>query len=199
MSYFSVNFKRLRKQKGLTQAQVAAYLGVTKSTISNYESGYVEHLDSHEKLARIAELFGVTINELLNEPKITVTTPDPEKPELVEIPSFPLDQNGERAKIALTRDVLGKGEFLGFRIIDESLKIGRLEQGDMVICLRTENVPEDELALVLIEKRTHLLRYVKVDADNIFLFTEKSGEPTVYPKDKVDILGKAVKKFCNFN
>ena len=197
MSNFSSNFKKFRKQKGFTQSQVAEYLGVNKSTISNYESGYSEP-GSHDKLARIAELFGVTIHELLGK-VLLGEDPEPQNHELVEIPSFPLNKNGVREKIFLPRILLGDGEFLAFHITDASLKVSSFEKGDLAICRRAESVPDDALALVLVEKNKHLLRYVKEDADNIFLFTEKSGEPAVYPKDKVDILGKAVKKFSNFN
>lgn len=198
MSYFSENFKKFRKQKGLTQAQVAAYLGVTKSTISNYESGYVERLDSHERLARIAELFGVTINVLLGKSTLG-EDPEPQEPEMVDIPSFPLDQNGKRVKLALPRFFLGDGEFLAFYITDDSLKESHMKPGDLVLCIRTEKVPENELALVLIEKRTHLLRYIREDDNSFSLYTEKNGMPTKYPKDKVDVLGKAFKKFSGLN
>ena len=62
-----VNFgnvlKTLRLKKGMTQAQLAQKLGVTKSVISAYETGL--RLPSYEILIHIAKLFNVSTDYLL--------------------------------------------------------------------------------------------------------------------------------------
>ena len=60
---FSQRLKQLRKDKHLTQAQVAQRIGVTSSMVSSYETDI--RLPSYEVMVRIADLFGVTVDYLL--------------------------------------------------------------------------------------------------------------------------------------
>ncbi len=60
---FSQRLKKLRKEKHLTQAQVAACVGVTASMVSSYETDI--RLPSYDVMIRIANLFGVTVDYLL--------------------------------------------------------------------------------------------------------------------------------------
>lgn len=63
MVEFSQRLKQLRKEKHLTQAQVAERIGVTASMVSSYETDI--RLPSYEVLVKIATLFGVTVDYLL--------------------------------------------------------------------------------------------------------------------------------------
>lgn len=60
---FSQRLKQLRKDKHLTQAQVAQLVGVTPSMISSYETDI--RLPSYEVMVRLADVFGVTVDYLL--------------------------------------------------------------------------------------------------------------------------------------
>ncbi len=60
---FSQRLKQLRKDKHMTQAQVAARIGVTASMVSSYETDI--RLPSYEVMVQIADLFGVTVDYLL--------------------------------------------------------------------------------------------------------------------------------------
>ena len=53
----------LRKKKGLTQKQLAAFLGVTDKAVSRWENGY--GLPDVSLLPKIAAAFDVTVDELL--------------------------------------------------------------------------------------------------------------------------------------
>lgn len=63
MVEFSQRLKQLRKDKHLTQAQVAKRIGVTASMVSSYETDI--RLPSYEVMVRIADVFGVTVDYLL--------------------------------------------------------------------------------------------------------------------------------------
>ena len=63
MVEFSQRLKQLRKDKHLTQAQVAKRIGVTASMVSSYETDI--RLPSYEAMVRIADVFGVTVDYLL--------------------------------------------------------------------------------------------------------------------------------------
>jgi transcriptional regulator with XRE-family HTH domain len=60
---FSQRLKKLRKDKHLTQAQVAERIGVTASMVSSYETDI--RLPSYEVMLRIADVFGVSVDYLL--------------------------------------------------------------------------------------------------------------------------------------
>ena len=60
---FSQRLKKLRQDKHLTQAQVAARVGVTASMVSSYETDI--RLPSFEVMVRLADMFGVTVDYLL--------------------------------------------------------------------------------------------------------------------------------------
>lgn len=60
---FGTTLKELRKAAGLTQAQLAAQIGVTKSVISFYE--LQERAPSPDVLVKCAAIFHVTTDYLL--------------------------------------------------------------------------------------------------------------------------------------
>lgn len=60
---FSHRLKQLRKDKHLTQVQVAERIGVTASMVSSYETDI--RLPSYEVMLRIADIFGVSVDYLL--------------------------------------------------------------------------------------------------------------------------------------
>ncbi|MBE5933651.1 MAG: helix-turn-helix domain-containing protein [Lachnospiraceae bacterium] len=66
MNYFGENFKRLRKDKGLNQEQLAEIFNVAdRSTISRWETGSVEpDLDT---LIQISDYFDVSLDELIKK------------------------------------------------------------------------------------------------------------------------------------
>lgn len=64
MNTFGEFLYKLRKEKGMTQAELAEKLGVTNKAVSKWETG--EAMPETSLLLPIAEIFGVTVDELLN-------------------------------------------------------------------------------------------------------------------------------------
>ena len=60
-----MNIKLLRVSQNLSQAQLAALLGVNQTAVSQWERGVVS--PRAETLKKLAVVFGVTIDQLLNE------------------------------------------------------------------------------------------------------------------------------------
>lgn len=60
---FGENLKTLRKNKGITQEELAARLNVVRQTISKWEKGQ-SVLDA-EMLAKLAEIFEVPVSQLI--------------------------------------------------------------------------------------------------------------------------------------
>lgn len=64
---FNERLRELRKQAGLTQAQVAKKLDVDQSAVSLWENGVNAPCRKYHK--KLARLFGVTVEELLGVKK----------------------------------------------------------------------------------------------------------------------------------
>ena len=67
-----LNIKEIRLQQGLTQADVAAALGVSSVVYSRYETGTRQ--PSIDILVQMADIFGVTVDYLLGRQDITDST-----------------------------------------------------------------------------------------------------------------------------
>lgn len=72
---------QVRKAAGLTQADIAARLSVSRQAVSRWESG--QSKPSTEKLLALGELYGVSIDRLLNtenadKPAVETASDEPE-------------------------------------------------------------------------------------------------------------------------
>lgn len=66
-SNFAANLKRLRMAKGLSQADIAAKLGVSGPSISGWEKGRAR--PKEDRLSDLAGLLGVPVTQLLVDPQ----------------------------------------------------------------------------------------------------------------------------------
>ena len=71
---------RLRKERGLTQKQVAEQTGLVQELVSNYELDKLRL--NAEMIVRFAEVLGVTTDELLRGKKSAKARPAEEQPSL---------------------------------------------------------------------------------------------------------------------
>ena len=67
---FKDNLKQLRTEKGLTQAQLAEKLFVSRSTVAKWENGL--GLPNPESMAALEEIFGITAQEIATKEPETV-------------------------------------------------------------------------------------------------------------------------------
>ena len=84
--------KALRQEKGLTLEQVAAVVGVGKSTVRKWETGMIANM-KRDKIAGLAKALGTTTDYLMGWPE---NNNSPSELELTE---------GEKALIKLLRRV----------------------------------------------------------------------------------------------
>lgn len=61
---FKDNLSELRRMHGMSQEELADKIGVSRQTLSKYETG--ESLPDIEKCKQIADVFGVSIDDMLN-------------------------------------------------------------------------------------------------------------------------------------
>jgi len=67
MRYASI-LRKLRKENGLTQKQVADFLHLDRSTYTYYETGHTKA--NTDVLIDLARLYGISISELTGEPPL---------------------------------------------------------------------------------------------------------------------------------
>lgn len=66
---FGENLQRIRKEKKITQQELATRLNITKNTISNWETNLTQ--PSIEQIKLLCEMFEITPNELYGSNKET--------------------------------------------------------------------------------------------------------------------------------
>ena len=74
---FNEKLQELRKQKGLTQEELAEILFVSRTAVSKWESG--RGMPSIESLKAISKLFAVTLDDLLSSEELLVIAEDDHK------------------------------------------------------------------------------------------------------------------------
>ena len=91
----------LRKQKGLSQEELANRLNVSRQTISKWEVG--DSTPDMEKLIAISDMFQISLDELMMDKVQTQTGETPSKAEIVnELKEKVLtDENKKKAKKVL--------------------------------------------------------------------------------------------------
>ena len=91
----------LRKQKGLSQEELAHRLNVSRQTISKWEVG--DSTPDMEKLIAISDMFQISLDELVMDKVQTQTGETPSKAEIVnELKEKVLtDENKKKAKKVL--------------------------------------------------------------------------------------------------
>ena len=87
MSAFSSQLRRLRKERGLTQEQLAVQLYVTRQTISNWENDRAQ--PDYEMLSAIAAVLETPLSVLLGEEPAGVCPPLPSSGQTNDAPSEP--------------------------------------------------------------------------------------------------------------
>ena len=74
MNEFGNNLYTLRKNKGMTQQDIADKLGVTNKAVSKWETG--EAFPETAQLVPLADMFGVTVDDLLRGRATTMREPE---------------------------------------------------------------------------------------------------------------------------
>lgn len=212
MSKFSDRFKQLRKQRNLSQQDLANQLGYTKSRVNMYERG--EREPSYEVLEEIAGYFNVDLdylhgksdipnrNEWLKAINASASAPD----NIIPMPS--------KSSIPLVGDIACGTPILAeenregdvdlpehihadfaLRCKGDSMINARIYDGDIVYIRQQDTVEHGEIAAVLIGTEATLKRVFLFD-DHITLEAENPQyRPLSYWGDEMNdvrILGKAV-------
>ena len=186
MSIFSEQLRRYRAEAGLSQSELAAAIGISKSSINMYERG--EREPGFATLSALCGVFGVEPSVLLNGGGQPAAVPM-----LGEIacgqPIFAnrepcIPPAGIRADFAL-------------RAHGDSMIGARITDGDLIFIRRTDTVENGAIAAVAIDDTATLKRiYYYPEEQKLSLNAENPRyAPLIFvgeELERVHVLGKAV-------
>lgn len=187
----------LRKKAGITQAELAAQLGVDRSTYTKYENGQSE--PSFEMLQKMAAIHGVSVDFLMSGPSAGRSAGAVSIPVLGDVAAgIPIDAienviDYEEIDAAMA----ATGEYFGLRIKGASME-PRIREGDVVIVRKQEDAQTGDTAVVLVNGDSATVKRIKKEPGGISLIPNNPAYDTQYYSNAeicdlpVRIIGKVV-------
>ena len=200
--------KEIRQSKGLSQADVARSLNISRQSYNFYESGKRD--PDTKMLATLASFFNVTSDYLLG---ITPSPKDltnyvelpPENKKLPIIGTVTCGPDGLAFQYLEGYILIGeeyKGDVIAFRCRGDSMKDLGINSDDIAIVRQQEDVENGELAIVVVNGEEGMLKRVRKFEGGIILESANSEYPpriiTGKELETVHIVGKVLevrKKF----
>lgn len=187
--------KRLRIGCKMSQKELASKLFVSQQAVGKWERG--EATPNPETIARLAEIFSVTADELIGRP--------PQAQKGIRIPV--LGDVAAGVPIEAVTDIVdyeeidsamaASGEHFGLRIKGSSME-PRMVEGDVVIVRKQDTAETGDTVVVLVNGDSATVKKIKFTPAGIYLIpTNPSHEVQFYsPQDveqlPVRVIGKVV-------
>lgn len=207
---FSKRLYILRKEKNLSQVDLAEEIKVSASSISLWEAGKV--IPEAEKILHLANFFNVSTDYLLGssnfikQKSIITQTSLLNIDKIVSIPVFDkilVDEN-----VVIDKNTVGsldlimscdktENDYFAMKITDDHL-FPSINKGDILICKNAEKAKNGDLVLVYIGNHTSVFGYYKKTPEGIIISGPRSiNQPLYFSKDDLEeknirILAKAV-------
>ena len=196
MSKFSKEIKRLRKERGLSQSQLADALNISRTSIGNYEQGIRE--PSFEMTELIADYFNVDISTFFNDTQPKNIIP-------IERRAVPMICN-----VACGEPITANQEFQSYvevganincdcclKARGDSMKNIRIYDGDIVFIKRQPMVENGDVAAIIIEDEVTLKRFYYYKENNLIILKPENPEykDLIYSGsdlERIKVFGKAV-------
>lgn len=205
-----------RTELGITQKEVADFVGVSEATVSGWESGHIDNMrrDRIAALSKILRLSPLAIMGI-DDTDLSTRLPD----------MVPIDARTFRVpivgRVAAGRPIVADEEIVGYEYIDNKYSkdgheyfglriVGKsmeptIMDGDIVIVRRQNYVENGEIAIVLIDGEEATVKEVKESADGITLIGHNTAvyTPHFYSAQEVknlpvQIIGRVVQSIRKF-
>lgn len=160
---FANELKRLREQKGLTQAELAKELNLSSSAIGMYETSKRE--PSYTILQTIADYFNVRIQTLINNNSNPFIVPVLGRVQ-AGIPLEAIEDIIDYEEIP--NEMAKQGEYFGLQIKGDSMS-PRFQEGDVVIVRKQASIDNDDIAIMLVNGNDATIKKIKKDKNGIAL------------------------------
>jgi transcriptional regulator with XRE-family HTH domain len=131
---------QLRKENDLTQEQLADRLGITRRTVSRWETG--SNLPDIDLLIELSDMYKVDLREILDGSRKEKTTEQESRETIIKVAEYEQIKNERYAKIALVKAVIGlvlgtTHIFIDYIEMENEFLLGLLRGGTIGACLGT--------------------------------------------------------------
>lgn len=205
-----------RTELGITQKEVADFVGVSEATVSRWESGHIDNM-RRDRIAALSKILRLSPLAIMG---IDDTDLSARLPNMVPIDArtFRVPIVGRVAAgrpIVVDEEIIGYEyidnkyskdghEYFGLRIVGKSME-PTIMDGDIVIVRRQNYVESGEIAIVLIDGEEATAKEVKESADGITLIGHNTAvyTPHFYSAQEVknlpvQIIGRVVQSIRKF-
>ena len=207
----SLQIKKYRSLKKMTQAEVAKKIGVTPSALAMYERG--EREPGIDTLKKIAQVLSVDRNALVGEKNKYEVLENSEKSKAVRIPvlgkvaaGIPIEAisdiiDYEEIDAAMLKD---DSEYFALQIKGDSME-PRIKDGDVVIVRKQPNIDSGQIGIVCINGCDATCKKIRVEQSGIVLIPFNNLYEPVYYSNKdienipITILGRVVELRAKFD
>lgn len=200
--------KELRKAAGLTQQELATYLGVNQTAISQWERGVTS--PGGELLLELSRYFEVSADYILCKTDDCSAAPSPAKGG-ISIPVLGDVQAGLPIEAVeniidyedIPESMARTGEYFGLRIRGASME-PRFTEGDVVIVRKQQTAETGDIAVILVNGNSATIKKIKRSAAGITLIpTNQAFDPMFYDNEEIEslpvtIIGKVVELRAKF-
>jgi repressor LexA len=182
------NLRAARKKKGLTQAEVANFIGIGQSGYSDWERGKTSRIDPNS-LAQLSQLLGVTVDYILGDESLPTTPTGIRIPVLGSIPAgIPLEaveDIDDWEEIPQSMCSGGK-EYFALKVQGDSMWPDYLP-GDVVIIRKDSSCESGDVCVVYVNGYDATLKQVKLGEYGSLSIIPKnqSYAPRTYTKEEV--------------
>lgn len=192
--------KILRKEARLTQEDLAKKLNIAPTTVSSWERNANKPL--MDKIVVMAEMFNVPITHFFDLEEFQTK-------DEVMLPVYGKIACGNGLVVyetpteyeATPKDWITGGEFFYLKAEGDSMVGARINEGDLLLIRKQEEVENGEIAAVVIEDVMVLKRVYKTNG-HLTLISENPGHPprifNPTTDENIRIIGKLKKMVVNF-
>ena len=198
--------KFLRKERGMSQEELATLLKTTKQAIYKYENNIVTNIPM-DKIERISNLFNVSPSYIMGWEDSTLAVQDIN----TRIPVFgsvaagiPIEAITDIEDYEeITEDLARTGEFAALRIKGNSME-PKFSAGDVVIVRLQETADNGDIAIVLVNGDEATCKKIKRTPEGVMLIsTNPAYEPMFYSNRDIEekpvrIWGKVIELRAKF-
>lgn len=203
-----------RTELGLTQREVADYVGVSEATVSRWESGDIDNM-RRDRIAKLSAVLRISPLDIMGiEP-----SPSPAPAQPVTRYTFRVPVLG---RIAAGTPILAQQEIIDYEYIDERLNDGdsqyfclvvdgksmepTIHDGDTIVVRVQSEVENGQIAVVLVDGEDATVKEVKESADGLTLIGHNVAvyRPHFYSRAEVSslpvrIVGRVIRAISKFD
>lgn len=198
---FGTKLKEIRAMQGITAADLATKLNVSKASMSKYENDIIE--PSFRTLTRMSSLLGVSVDYLLDRPQDTKKS--------VRIPvlgkvvaGIPIEAIEDILDYEdITPEMAASGEFFALKITGKSME-PKFSEGDVVIVRQQPDVDNGDIAIILINGNAATVKKIKKSPEGITLIPLNPAFDVLFLSNAeveslpVTIIGKVIELRAKF-